>query len=87
MIITLEGKNDIVNALKNNLVDTDRYVCLIANDNSVVIKPTVTTKGRDTFVLIKLTAEEVKDIEALFPKRMHVREITFRDENFQPWGN
>ena len=84
MIITLGKKEDVSEAINNGLIDINKYVCFSADDNTVAIKPVVSTRGRDIFVLQKLTKNEVTSIEGLFIKKMHVRSITFREDTYQP---
>lgn len=83
MIITLDEISDVQKAIDTKLIDTSKYVCIIARDNTVLIKPNVTTKGRETFVLIKLTKKEVDYLSELFSNVLEANSITFREDNFQ----
>ena len=84
LIITLKTVEDIKDAIENRLIDKEKYVCLIADDNTITIKPIVSTRGRDIFVLQKVHEDEIDKIEDIFPKTMRVHLITFREDNYQP---
>ena len=84
MIITLETIEDVKRAIANKMIDKEKYVCLIADDNTVAIKPIVSTRGRDIFVIQKVHKDDVVEIKEMFSKSMYVRAITFREDNYQP---
>ncbi len=85
MIVTLDNLDEIDKAIRMKLLDVNRYVCLVTEGSplvDIVIQPVVTTKGRNTYILVKQPMSSVEKCKEIFGEIMPVRNITFRDDSF-----
>ena len=82
MIITLDRVEQVQDAIGMSLIDKTRYVCIATENGDIVIQPTVTTKGRNTYILLKQPLSAIEKCTEIFGKIIKVKSITFRDETF-----
>lgn len=85
MIVSLDRIEQIDQAIRLKILDKTKYACLIAENGEytdIVIQPTVTTKGRNTYIILRQPQSSVEKCREIFGDVMTVKSITFRDDNF-----
>jgi hypothetical protein len=78
MIVEASNKDEFVELAKS--IDRDIYVLYRTSNGDMLLRPTVTSKGRDTFVL-KGTSEMICDeIEKWYGKALHIKSFSFKED-------
>ncbi|MEM5866294.1 MAG: hypothetical protein QXG39_00040 [Candidatus Aenigmatarchaeota archaeon] len=78
MIIECENLEQF-KTLGNKLVEKEKYALYLTSDGMAVLRPTVTTRGRDTILIRGLSAEEQKEIENWWGFAFRVKSV-FRED-------
>ncbi len=63
----------------NKIIDREKYVLYLTSDSSAILRPIVTTKGRDTIVVRNLTQSEREELERWWGKVYRVKSMMRED--------
>ena len=79
MIIEINNYKDAAKII-NELVDKRIYALYVDNELNAILRPTVTSKGRDTYVIKGSNQKEIDEFERAFGMIFRISKFSFKED-------